>query len=612
MPLFTRRPERSLAGRTVGTGIRAVRLLGRGTVDGGRWMTRRVARVRSKGAGGEAGMTRLFDLHALSCAGDTLVTIGLAGTIFFSATPGEARSRVALYLLITMVPFALLAPVVGPLLDHFRHGRRYALSATMLGRAFLAWLISDYIHGFGLYPAAFGVLALSRSYGVARSAAVPRLLPEGIGLSQAGARASVYGTIAGAAVAPIGLAAFWFGPQWPLRVASVIFLVGMVIALRLPPKADSDPPETVPRPLRAILLRRRNGERALGRGEPSSRLVIATLVGSAILRGLYGFLFLFLAFALKAGDLDTSMFGRDVGDEAALGLVGGALATGTFLATAVGTRLRIPYPTVLQSTGLVIVAAAAVLTTLAFSLPVVALLCLVTAAVSGISKLAVDAVIQERIPERLRASAFGHSETVLMLAFVAGGAIGLIPVAGRLGIGVAAGFAVLAAIRAVVVAGRLRGERLHGRAMTTGTAAGVGTGGPDQGPGSATGGPADAPMPGRRATGRRWLNARRKRTATGRARPGAGLRIAAPADGGDPIAPVPPTSPAPALPTPGSAAPGSAAPVTLGVGSPDRAPGVTDDETLAQPGYHIYRPSSLTPGEADDDGSRRESRGPRP
>ena len=117
---------------------------------------------------------------------------------------GEARSKVALYLLVTMVPFAMLAPVVGPLLDHFRHGRRYALAATMLGRAFLAWLISDYIHGFGLYPAAFGVLALSRAYGVARSAAVPRLLPEGLGLSQVGARASVYGTVAGALVAPIG------------------------------------------------------------------------------------------------------------------------------------------------------------------------------------------------------------------------------------------------------------------------------------------------------------------------------------------------------------------------------------------------------------------------
>src|SRR3954451_8784858 len=256
-------------GRTVGTGIKAARLLVRGSVRGSAWATRRVGDVRARGAANEVGMVRLFDLHAVSCAGDALIAIGLAGTIFFNVPLGEARSKVALYLLITMVPFALLAPVVGPLLDHFRHGRRYALAVTMLGRAFLAWVIADNLLGWGLYPAAFGVLALSRAYGVARSAAVPRLLPEGIGLSQVGARASVSGTFAGAVVAPIGLAAFWFGPQWPLRVASLIFLVGMVVALRLPPRADSDPPEQVPRPFRTMLrLRRSPGDRPL-----SDRLV---------------------------------------------------------------------------------------------------------------------------------------------------------------------------------------------------------------------------------------------------------------------------------------------------------------------------------------------------
>jgi MFS family permease len=463
MPLFTR-SKRSFLGRVVGTAIRGARGLTRGSLRGGAWLTRRAGRVRTKGAGGETGMVRLFDLHAASCAGDTLITIGLAGTIFFNAPLGEARSKVALYLLVTMIPFALLAPVVGPLLDHFRHGRRYALAITMLGRAFLTWMISDYIHGFGLYPAAFGVLALSRAYGVARSAAVPRLLPTGIGLSQAGARASVYGTIAGAVVAPLGLAAFWLGPQWPLRVASVIFLVGMVIALRLPPRADSESPETMPRPVGAI-WRRGRGERVLGRGGPAGRLVIATLVGGATLRGLFGFLLLFLAFAIKGGDVTTVVLGRDLSDEAALGLVGGALAVGTFLATAVGTRLRIQRPTALQSSGLVIVAALAVLATVKFSLLTVALLCLVTALVSGVAKLAVDASIQERIRERSRASAFAHSETALMLAFVAGGALGLIPFDGRVGIAVLSGLATLAAVRAVVVAGRLSGEKLHGRAI---------------------------------------------------------------------------------------------------------------------------------------------------
>jgi hypothetical protein len=553
----------SVLGRTVGTAIRSVRLLLRGSVGSGRWMARRVGRVREKGAGGETGMMRLFDLHAVSCAGDTLITIGLAGTIFFNAPVGEARSKVALYLLVTMVPFALLAPVVGPLLDHFRHGRRYALAATMLGRAFLAWMISDYIHGFGLYPAAFGVLALSRAYGVARSAAVPRLLPAGLGLSQAGARASLYGTIAGAVVAPLGLAAFWFGPQWPLRVASVIFLIGMVIALRLPPRADSDPPETVPSPLRAILTRGGRGEKVLGRGEPSGRLVIATLVGAASLRALYGFLLLYLAFAIKAGDLDTGLFGRDLSDEAALAVVGGALAAGTFLATAVGTRLRIPYPAALQSSGLIIVAGVGVLATLRFSLLMVTVLCLVTAIISGLGKLAVDVSIQERVRERLRASSFAHSETVLMLAFVAGGALGLIPFPGQVGIGVAAGFGALAAVRGLIVAGRLRGEKLNGRA------------GSDHDPQTPAGDlsrpPDGDPVPVSPAPARQRPAADRS---AGRRSPDR------------PVSPAAPTSPATAS---GPAAAGA------------------DDEQLAPPGYHIYRPSSAGRGAGqDDEKSRRE------
>jgi hypothetical protein len=407
----------------------------------------------------------------------------------------------------------------------------------MLGRAFLAWLISDYIHGFGLYPAAFGVLALSRAYGVARSAAVPRLLPPGLGLSQVGARASVYGTVAGAAAAPIGAAAFWFGPQWPLRAASVIFLVGMVTALRLPPKADSDPPEIAPRPLRAIGFRR--GERAL-----TGRLVWATLIGSSTLRALYGFLLLFLAFAVKAGHLDTVILGYEVGDQGALAVVAGALGVGTFLATAVGTRLRIHRPVALQSNGLVIVAGLAVLATVRFSLGMVALVCLVTAIISGISKLSVDATIQERIPERMRASAFAHSETILMLSFVAGGALGLIPMAGRIGIGAAAGFAVLAAARAVVAAGRLRKERLHGRAVTE--AAEV----PPERP---TEKPAESPVE---------------------------KRSARPTAADDSTREAVPAAPAPPTPRPDP-----------------------DPEPLAPPGYHIYRPSA-----ADRDTGSREDR----
>ncbi len=435
--------------------IRGARATARGGQAAGGWVTRRVNSARTTGGAGEIGMIRLLDLHAASCAGDTLITMGLAGTVFFSVSAGEARGRVALYLLVTMAPFALLAPVIGPLLDRFRHGRRYALAVTMLGRAFLAWLISDYIHAFGLYPAALGVLVMSRAYGVARSAAVPRLLPERLLLSQVGARASVFGTVAGAVVAPIGLLAFYFGPQWPLRVASVIFLVGTVIALRLPGRADSDPAETVPRP-----FGRASGR--TGAGVLSNRSVIATVGSAAALRALFGYLTLYLAFAIRSGELTTRLFAWSLPGPTAIGLAAVALGLGAFLATAAGTRLRIHRPTLLQAIGLVLLAGVGLIATVGYNLATVVLLCLVVAGASGLAKIAADATISERVPEHIRASAFAHSETLLMLAWVAGGGLGLIPFGGRLGIGIAAAGACLAAVRAVALAVRLRRERLLG------------------------------------------------------------------------------------------------------------------------------------------------------
>ncbi|MGC9669070.1 MFS transporter [Planosporangium sp. 12N6] len=451
------------ARRLAGTGVRTAR-----------FVTRNVLVARQRGGAGETGMMRLLDLHAASCAGDTLVAIGLAGTVFFNVPVGEARGRVALYLLVTMLPFALLAPVVGPVLDRFRHGRRYALALTMLGRFFLAYMISEHIGDYTLYPAAFGMLVLSRAYGVARSAAVPRVLPAGLGLSEAGARASVFGTVAGAVVAPVGLAAAYVGPAWALRLSMVVFAIGMVVALRLPARTDSQPPEVVPRLLQ---FRGHKGAKVL-----SGRLVVTSLAGSATLRAAYGFLTLFLAFAIRTGDLPTRLPGWSVPATTAIALVAGAIGVGSFLATAVGTALRIRRPALLQAGAILAVTLAGVAAVVLYNLVVVTVLCLVTAVASGLAKLAVDAAIQERVPEGVRASAFAHSETLLMFAWVAGGALGLVPFSGRLGLGVLAACVAAGLVRAVLAAGRLRRERLHGAAAPAEATAATGTG-DDRAPG---------------------------------------------------------------------------------------------------------------------------------
>jgi len=562
----------------------------------GRFLIRNVLLARQRGGAGESGMMRLLDLHAASCAGDTLVAIGLAGTIFFNVPVGEARGRVALYLLVTMLPFALLAPIVGPLLDRFRHGRRYALAVTMLGRAFLAYMIAEHIGGYTLYPAAFGILVLSRAYGVARSAAVPRLLPARLGLSEAGARASVFGTVAGAVVAPVGIAAAAFGPALPLRLSMVVFVFGMIVALRLPPRADSQPPEVVPR---AFQLPGRKGAKVL-----SGKLVVATLAGSATLRTVYGFLTLFLAFAIRERDLPSGLLGWELSATAAIGLVAGSLGLGSFLATAVGTRLRIRRPVLLQAGGILLVTLAALAAVAFYSMFLVAVLCLVTAVASGLAKLAVDAVLQERVPERIRASAFAHSETLLMLAWVAGGALGLIPFDGRLGLGLIAGFLALSLVRAVMVTGRLRRDRLFGAPA------------PDEGPTVDFGGPTEDLG----ATGRRPRAAAPPKR--GDREPATVDLAGSRAGGAEPTgqnrtsgkgpwrlrgrgsAGAPGTLPGavPGAPTgaPAGAAGGTATetrsgsggvPTTPPVRKPEQTRVLIDPEPDTPPGFHLYRPS---------------------
>ena len=53
---------------------------------------------------------RLVYAHAVSVAGDACLTVSLAGSLFFQSPTTAARGKVLLYLLLTMAPFAIVAP----------------------------------------------------------------------------------------------------------------------------------------------------------------------------------------------------------------------------------------------------------------------------------------------------------------------------------------------------------------------------------------------------------------------------------------------------------------------------------------------------------------------
>jgi len=202
-----------------------------------------VHRVTGASGAGRTGLSTLIELTAAGGAADAFVAVSLAGTIFFSTSIDQARGRVVLFLLVTILPFAVLAPFIGPALDRMQQGRRYLLAGTLLARGLLCWGMSAAINSpVTLLPAAFGILVLQKSYGVVRASVTPRLLPAEITLVTANARSQLItltaSLLGGAVAAGIQATA---GSAWVLRAGTLIYLAAMFLALRLPDQVDVPP-----------------------------------------------------------------------------------------------------------------------------------------------------------------------------------------------------------------------------------------------------------------------------------------------------------------------------------------------------------------------------------
>ena len=119
------------------------------------------------------GFRRLAEAHAGAVAGDTLVAMALAGTLFFDVPSTEARDNVALYLLITLAPFAVIGPFLGAVYERFPGAYRRGLVLSAVLRAAIALVMVVGRDGFLLFPLAFVMLVLSRLFGITRSSLLP-------------------------------------------------------------------------------------------------------------------------------------------------------------------------------------------------------------------------------------------------------------------------------------------------------------------------------------------------------------------------------------------------------------------------------------------------------
>ena len=397
-----------------------------------------VQRAATADGADKSGLTALTWPVVANFATDAAMAVALANTLFFAAATGESKDKVALYLLITIAPFAVVAPLIGPALDRLQHGRRVALAASFGLRTGLAvLLISNYDGATGsfpswvLYPCALAMMVFSKSFSVLRSAVTPRVMPPTIDLVRVNSRLTMFGLLGGTIIGG-GIASgieyvFTRLFHWPgaLFVVIAVTVAGALLSMRIPRWVEVTEGE-VPTTLsyRSHPSRRRWPEevrRASGAlRQPLGRNIITSLWGNSTIKVMVGFLFLYPAFVAKARDADGWA------QLAMLGLIGAAAAIGNFAGNFASARLRLGRPSVLVVRCAVAVTAAAVAAAVAGNLLAAAIATLITSGSSAIAKAALDASLQDDLPEESRASAFGRSESTLQLAWVLGGALGVL------------------------------------------------------------------------------------------------------------------------------------------------------------------------------------------
>ncbi|MDQ3570757.1 MAG: hypothetical protein M3396_09105 [Actinomycetota bacterium] len=379
--------------------------------------------------------SRLVVAHALAVAGDALVTMALAGSLFFDISPTAARGRVALSLVLTMAPFALVAPFLGPAIDRVRGGRRLMVFIAAAGRVVAAWLMAGILDSLLLFPATFALLVLSKTHSVAKSSLVPTVVRSDEELVQANSKLALVSAVTGLVAAAPGVAVLKLaGAEWVVRLAAVAFVAAAVASLRIRQVRLDDP---AARPLAKEELH-----------DAGIRLA-ATCMG--VLRGSVGFLTFLIAFSLRREGAAAWRFG------AALAASMGATVVGA--AAAPPLRRSVPEERLMAGClGLVVISGVAAWRVDGFVGDLLLAAAIGVAASAG--KLAFDSLVQRDAPDATQGRSFARYEAIFQLVWVVGALVPVVTaVPRRLGYGL---LIVAAAVSLVIyVVGLRRARRTY-------------------------------------------------------------------------------------------------------------------------------------------------------
>jgi len=376
---------------------------------------------------------RLALVHALSSAGDAWVTVALAGSVFVSVSLHAARGRTALGLVCTVLPFLVVGPLLGPVIDRVKGGRRAIVAASAVGRLVACGFMAVFIHSLFLFPAAFASLVCSKTYLVAKASLVPSAVDSDDDLVEANAKLAVGASVVTSAAALLGVGIYRvFGSGAVLHLDMVLLAGCALVAFRLRPlRADrlpswpwsttssagdrwSPPPlagtpaggAAAARP-RGRTSRRRSGYRTL----PHGGLVLAGMAMTAM-RAVAGLLTALVLFAFRRDNAPLLWYGLVGVTSVAGNLVGASLAP--------LVRNRMAEERIVPTAAFVIGLAAVAVTQIHGMHRWLAAVILAASVGIGasVAKMAFDAIVQRDPPELARSRLFARSEALFQLGWV--------------------------------------------------------------------------------------------------------------------------------------------------------------------------------------------------
>jgi len=365
----------------------------------------------------------LYGARTVAQTADGIFQASLASAVFFNPEHQTDPRQAAAGFVILLLPYSLVGPFAGVLLDRWR--RQAVLARANVVRAGLVVLTATLLIAGGprhasFYLAALATLSVSRFYLAALSASLPHVVRRDQ-LVLANAVTTTSGSVVSAMGAGIGLALRAFvgagdrGDATVAMCAAVVYLIAAAVASRMPRELlgpSSAPTGSLGNELRHVGVGLLAGARHVAQRH-GARRALAAISATRVLFGLstIATLLLYRNYFHDDGALRAGVVG--LGQAVAAATVGYLLAA--LVTPAIARRLG-------KVRWIVTLYAAAAVAQLTCGLPFRLAPLLVGAALVGAAtagaKICVDTIVQEQVDDDFRGRVFSFYDTLFNVTFV--------------------------------------------------------------------------------------------------------------------------------------------------------------------------------------------------